>query len=134
MQSQEEQRCQFELPVIKHESRVYFKTLGGHIAALRKAREMTQAELARSIGVSQQAVFAYELGERRVSVLILIKVAKLFDVSLETLTGMSRAARTPKPRVSPRALRHAERIQALPTTQQRFLLRILDMMEQGNDQ
>ena len=31
--------------------------------------------------------FAYELGERRISVLVLIKLAKDFDVTLEELTA-----------------------------------------------
>jgi len=57
--------------MIKQESRAYFKALGAQVSALRKARGMTQAELARAIGVSQQAVFAYELGDRRISVLVL---------------------------------------------------------------
>jgi DNA-binding XRE family transcriptional regulator len=35
---------------------------------------MTQAELARILGVLQQTVFAYELGERRMSVLMLIEL------------------------------------------------------------
>jgi transcriptional regulator with XRE-family HTH domain len=118
--------------VIKHESRAYFRSLGGHIAMMRKARGMTQAELARAIGVSQQAVFAYELGERRVSVLILSKIAKVFTVSVEDMVGLSRPARVPKGRLSPRAMRHAERLQALTKTQQRFIIRILDVLEASN--
>lgn len=46
--------------MIKQESRAYFKALGAHVMTLRKSRGITQAELARAIGVSQQAVFAYE--------------------------------------------------------------------------
>nr|WP_298722851.1 helix-turn-helix transcriptional regulator [uncultured Steroidobacter sp.] len=118
--------------VIKHESRAYFKSLGAHVAMLRKSRGMTQAELARAIGVSQQAVFAYELGERRVSVLILTKIAKVFAVSVEDMVGMSKLPRVPKGRLSPRAMRHAERLQALSKTQQRFVIRILDVLEQSN--
>lgn len=118
--------------VIKQESRAYFKALGAHIALLRKSRGLTQAELARAIGVSQQAVFAYELGERRVSVLILAKLARVFVVPVEDLVGMARPARVPKGRLSPRAMRHAERLQALTKTQQRFVLRILDILEESN--
>jgi hypothetical protein len=55
-------------PRIKVESRIYFAALGKRICILRKTRQMTQAELARAIGVSQQCVFAWELGDRRVSV------------------------------------------------------------------
>ncbi|HEY5758418.1 MAG TPA: helix-turn-helix transcriptional regulator [Steroidobacter sp.] len=118
--------------MIKHESRAYFRSLGGHIAMMRKARGMTQAELARAIGVSQQAVFAYELGDRRVSVLILSKIAKIFTVSVEDMVGLSRPARIPRGRLSPRAMRHAERLQALTKTQQRFIVRILDVLEASN--
>jgi len=111
------------------ESRAYFKALGAHIALLRKARGMTQAELARAIGVSQQAVFAYELGDRRVSVLIVSKLSKIFGVSVAELIGMAQPLRAPKGRLSPRAMRHAERLQALSKTQQRFVIRIIDVLE-----
>lgn len=47
-------------------------------AQLRKSRGMTQAELARALGVSQQAVFAYEIGDGRISVLVLERLARLF--------------------------------------------------------
>jgi len=114
---------------IKNESRAFFKELGAHIAVLRKAQGMTQAELARAIGVSQQAVFAYELGERRTSVLILTKIAKAFGITVEDLIGMGKPARMPKGRLSPRAVRHAQRLQALSKTQQRFVIRIIDVLE-----
>ncbi|GFE84970.1 hypothetical protein GCM10011487_69700 [Steroidobacter agaridevorans] len=112
---------------IKAESRCYFRALGAHVCRMRKARGMTQAELARAIGVSQQAVFAYELGDRRVSVLILARLAKVFAVPVEELIGMSQPVR--KGRLSPRAIRHAERLQALSRTQQRFVIRIIDVLE-----
>lgn len=118
--------------VIKQESRAYFRTLGAHVTAMRKSRGMTQAELARAIGVSQQAVFAYELGERRISVLILVKLAKVFGISVEEMMGLTKPARVPKGRLSPRAVRNAQRLQALTKTQQRFVVRIIDVLEQSN--
>lgn len=118
--------------MIKHESRAYFRTLGAHVTAMRKSRGMTQAELARAIGVSQQAVFAYELGERRISVLILVKLAKVFGISVEEMMGLTKPTRVPKGRLSPRAIRHAQRLQALTKTQQRFVVRIIDVLEQSN--
>lgn len=118
--------------MIKQQSRAYFKALGAHITQLRKSRQMTQAELARALGVSQQAVFAYELGERRTSVLILAKIAEVFGVPVEEMIGLSRLARIPKGRLSPRAIRHAERLQALNKTHQRFVIRIIDTLEASN--
>ncbi|GFE91530.1 helix-turn-helix transcriptional regulator [Steroidobacter agaridevorans] len=117
------------MSTIRAESKRYFAALGAHICQLRKARGMTQAELSRAIGVSQQAVFAYELGERRVSVLILARVAKVFAMPVEQLIGMARPVHDRKRRVSHRAIRHAERLMALSKTQQRFVVRILDLLE-----
>lgn len=117
---------------MKQESHGYYKALGAHIALLRKARGMTQGELARAIGISQQAVFAYEVGERRVSVFMLVKLSKVFSIAVEEMIGVSRPVRMPKRRLSPRAMRHAERLQALSKTQQRFIVRIIDSLESSN--
>ncbi|GFE87968.1 helix-turn-helix transcriptional regulator [Steroidobacter agaridevorans] len=118
--------------MIKQESRAYFKALGAHVTEMRKARGMTQAELARAIGISQQAVFAYELGERRISVLVLAKLARIFSTSVEELVGMAKLPPVRKGRLSPRCMRHAERLQALSKTQQRFVVRIIDVLEDSN--
>jgi transcriptional regulator with XRE-family HTH domain len=91
---------------------------------------MTQAELARAIGMSQQAVFAYELGERRISVLVLTKMAKVFSVSVEEMIGLSKPKRVPNRRLSPRCVRHAQRLQALSRTSQRFVIKIIDALEE----
>src|SRR5687768_2703037 len=113
------------------ESRAYFRSLGAHIAVLRKEIGMTQAELARVLGVSQQTVFAYELGDRRVSVLMLVKLAKIFDMSVEQLTGLT-MPRPSRRRLSPAGVRHAERYQMLRKTQQRFVARIIDVLLEQN--
>jgi transcriptional regulator with XRE-family HTH domain len=114
-------------PRVKAESRAYFRALGAHIEELRKEQGMTQAELARALGVSQQTVFAYELGDRRVSVLMLIKLARIFETSVEELSGMKMPIR-PNRRLSPAGVRHAERYQQLSKTQQRFVTRIIDVL------
>lgn len=93
---------------------------------------MTQTELARALGISQQAMFAYETGGRRISMVILMKLSRVFDLTLDELAGMEHTARRPRGRLSPRALRHAHRLQMLPSAQQRFVLRILDQLENAN--
>ena len=118
-------------PRIKTESRAYYRALGSHIGKLRKEQGMTQAELARALTVSQQTVFAYELGDRRVSVLILVKLARVFDVSVEELSGLKMPTRL-KRRLSPTGMRHAERFQKMSKTQQRFVKRIIDVLLEQN--
>lgn len=112
---------------IKTESRAYFRTLGKHISQLRKEHGMTQAELARTLGVSQQTVFAYELGGRRVNVLMLVKLADIFGMSVEQLSGFKMPVRR-KRRLSPAGVRHAERYRMLSKTKQRFVARIIDVL------
>ncbi len=92
---------------------------------------MTQLEVARSVGVSPQALVAYEHGDRRISALLLEKIAKLFKLTMDQLLGV-----TPEPsrkgRLSPKAMRHAQRLQALSKTQQRFVIKIIDVLESQN--
>ena len=115
------------MSAIKAESRAYFRALGAHISVLRKEQGMTQAELARALAVSQQTVFAYELGDRRVSVLIVAKLAKVFDMPVEELMGMRKQVLA-KHRLSPAGMRHAERFQQLGKTEQRFVKKIIDLL------
>jgi transcriptional regulator with XRE-family HTH domain len=54
---------------------------------LRTSRDVTQAELARAIGVSPSTVGMYETGERQPNFEIEEKIADYFNVSLDTLRG-----------------------------------------------
>lgn len=91
----------------------YFRALRAHVAKLRKAQGLTQAELARLPGISQQTVFACELGHRRISVLMLVKLAKVFGVPVEVLMGLTNSPPPANPRPSPAGIRHAERFQQI---------------------
>lgn len=109
-------------------SRAYFRALGKRITERRKQVDMTQAELARALGVSQQTVFAYELGDRRVNVPRLIELAALFHIPVEELMDLSKEPRPVKRRLSPAGARHAERYQLMSKKQQRFVTRIIDVL------
>lgn len=114
---------------LKTESRAYFQALGEFISVLRKEHGMTQAELARAIGVSQQTVYAYELGDRRVSLLALMKLSKVLDLPVDQLMGMGKAAVPRRPRrISPAGERLAADWQRLRKTRQRFIKRIVQVM------
>lgn len=117
---------------IKAESRAYFRALGARIRQLRQDQGLTQAELARTLGVSQQTVFAYELGDRRVTLPTVPKLTKTLRITVEELMAVTTPLRTRVQRRSPRILRHAERIQRLSKTQQRFVIRIVDLLEESS--
>lgn len=62
--------------------------LGARIAALRRAVGWSQAELAQKLQISASAVGMYEQGRREPAVEQLVRMAALFEVSVDyLLTG-----------------------------------------------
>ncbi len=62
--------------------------LGARIAALRKERQLSQAELADRLGISPSAVGMYEQGRREPCGSLLVSMAKEFGVTTDfLLTG-----------------------------------------------
>ena len=65
--------------------------VGANIARLRKARGLTQAELAERINYSDKAVSKWERAESLPDVLTLISLAEHLGTDLNTLTGLPAA-------------------------------------------
>lgn len=59
--------------------------IGQRIAALRKHAGMSQAELARALGVSPSAVGMYEQGRREPSAAGFVALARIFGVTTDYL-------------------------------------------------
>lgn len=62
---------------------------GPRVRDLRKEKQWSQTELANKLKVSQQTVASYEKGDKFPGQEILIKVAKVFNTSLDYLVGLS---------------------------------------------
>ena len=60
--------------------------LGAKVRALRRARSMTQAQLAQRLGISASYLNLIEHGKRSVSAPLLIQLAGLFDLDLRSLS------------------------------------------------
>lgn len=61
--------------------------IGSKIIGLRKAKNWSQEELAKKIGSSRVMIGNYERNENTPSVDILLKIARVFDVSVDYLIG-----------------------------------------------
>ena len=110
---------------ITTEERDFFIALGERIAQFRKARGITQVQLAETLGVSQQTIQAYEVGRRRIQVSTLPVVARTLSVSLEDLFGESDTA--PRKRgPTPKWQKQIEAIAQLPRAKQQFVAQVLD--------
>ncbi len=77
-------------------------TIGANIVALRRARGMTQAELATELSYSDKAVSKWECGDAVPDILVLTQVATFFGVSLDYLVEAEHATPAPDPAI-PRA-------------------------------
>lgn len=111
---------------ITTEEREFFVTLGERIAQLRKARSMTQTQLAAALGVAQQTLQAYEAGSRRIPVSALPTVARTLAVSLEVLFGEDQHAARARRGPVPKWQQQIEAVSKLPKARQRFVSEVLD--------
>jgi transcriptional regulator with XRE-family HTH domain len=110
---------------ISQDDREFFVALGSRITQYRKDSNLTQVQLAETLGVSQPTMNAYELGQRRVTVSALPVLAKALGVGLEELLGESTAA-TKKRGPAPKLQQHMERISKLPKPRQRMVMEMLE--------
>lgn len=99
--------------------------LGERLARLRKAKGLSQVELARAIGVAQPIVSKYESGELRLHGELIVVLAGLLDVSADELLGLEPASspQAPKDR---RLVRRLEAFDKLPKRDRDALTRTID--------
>ncbi len=62
-------------------------TINEQIAALRKARGVSQTELGLALGVSSQAVSKWEKGISCPDIMLLPSIAAYFEVTVDELLG-----------------------------------------------
>lgn len=59
------------------------------IKELREKNNLSQAELAAAVKASQSAISKYELNQRKIPSLVLVRLCELFDCSSQFLLGES---------------------------------------------
>ncbi len=58
-----------------------------NVKQLRKERKLSQGDLAKKLGVTQQCVSEWELGKTEPTLSYLWKMADLFEIPLDVLCG-----------------------------------------------
>lgn len=106
----------------------FYKQLGQRIATLRKARGLTQVQLAERMGVAQQTFAHYEAGRLRLLAGALPGLAGELGVSVEELLGEAKAKRAAKRGPAPKIQQQLEAVSSLPKNDQRAVMRLLDSM------
>lgn len=72
---------------------------GDRLRTARRAKVLTQDELAQSVGISRTAITHLESSEGDPSVDLLVRLATTLDVSIDWLLGLSAATRPDVPDV-----------------------------------
>jgi len=62
---------------------------GNRLKALRKAKDISQEQLAKRMGITKSMISAYELSMRMPSYQVLLKIARFFNVTIDYLLGLS---------------------------------------------
>lgn len=65
----------------------FWKKLSNRLKRCRESAEITQKEAATAIGVSESAYRSYELGDRKIPVDLLAKLAVFYRTSVDVLIG-----------------------------------------------
>ena len=65
------------------------ETILNSVYTLRTERGLTQEELAEKIGVTRQTVISIEKGNYTPSVMLALKIAKVFNVSVQDIFKIS---------------------------------------------
>ena len=74
-----------------------YELLGNNLTQARIALEISQAEAARRIGISQSTYSGYETGTRRIKLSMLRRIADVYGVSVDWLIGTEIPEPTKRP-------------------------------------
>lgn len=108
------------------------ETIGQRLARLRKERGYTQIELSNKTGLIQTLVSDYERGKLRLHAEMVIRFSKALDISADELLGIN-ASKKNKDTSSLRLLRRIKKIDSLPPSQQKTLLKTIDIYLKGTE-
>ena len=101
------------------------ETIGQRLARLRKERGYTQVELTEKTGIHQTLITDYERDRLRLHAEMVIRFAKALEVSTDELLGLNGQKKNGD-KISLRLLRRTKRIEELPQSQQKTLLKTID--------
>jgi transcriptional regulator with XRE-family HTH domain len=105
--------------------------VGKKIAALRKAKGLSQEALGELIGLSQKQITDYERGKTHLTDEMLIRFALVLGSSTDSLLGL-KDIDTPGDAVSLRFARRMREIEQLPESKKKLVLQLLDDLIKAN--
>jgi len=96
--------------------------VGVRMAELRKKKELSQTDFAKTVGVSREMIGRYERDEVVPSIEVAKKIADALEVSLDYLAGEGRNASFDK-----QTMKRMEDIERLPNEEKNIVYKMIDM-------
>ena len=103
-------------------------SIRSRLSGIRKARGLTQVQVALQIGIPQNSVSDYETGRLHLSDDMIIRFAKVLGTSADAILGLDGSeVETP----SLKLVKRLKKIEQLPTPKQKALLQTIDGFLKG---
>lgn len=118
-----------EASMSPEENRAFFKEFGQRIAALRKDAGLSQAQLAKLLGYSQQQIASFEIGRRRIPVSAIPVLVRALGVTFEELLGEQ--GKAPRRGPASKLEQQLERLSRLPRSKQKVVSEMLEGLLQS---
>ena len=101
--------------------------VGSRLAAVRKARNVTQLQLAERLGITQSMLSKYERGDLRLHGAMLVRIAETLAISVDELLGVKATPPPPIPVLKDKRLRRRiHQIDRLSKRDREALIRTID--------
>lgn len=106
------------------------ESIGQRMRRLRKARGITQVEMAERLSTTQGIVSRYERGGQRLHGELIVKLAEILDVSADELLGLEVKQRRPLPPAlkDRRLLVRMQRLDRLSNRDREMVIRMVDAL------
>jgi len=101
--------------------------IGARLKRSRLAKGLSQAQLAVVIGVTRETITAYESGRARLLDDVISSLAKALSVSADELLGLKKNEIASVDTPSVQIARRMQRIKRLPASEQKAILKTIDM-------
>lgn len=98
---------------------------GRRLAAIRKQRGVTQAQLGDAVGVSNRVIAYYETESDQPPGALLVDICQALKVSADELLGIKTPAQSKAPKLA-RLMNRLQQVADLPAAQQRAVLQHID--------
>ena len=125
----EDSEVEHKIPLVMPAKKEPQTAFGKRLFTLRKARGLTQSQLAEALGTTQRVISYYETDAELPPSAVIIPLARVLEVSTDELLGLRPAKSNGNNSVEKQRLwKRFQKMEALPTKDQRAVIRLINSL------